>query len=60
MNAVRGMFGRARMNRSVSPMRFDNASISPSTCSATPSLLPPDWFTTATPAAVHAATSTVS
>ena len=35
-------------------MRLDSVSIIPSACSATPSLLAPDWFTTATPCAVQA------
>ena len=41
-------------------MRFESASIIAITCSATPSLLPPAWFTTATPAAVASFRLTVS
>ena len=51
---------RAGAVRSHSPMRLETASIRPSVCSATDRALPPAWFTTATPAFVHAATSTVS
>ena len=41
--------GPARMRRSVSMMRLDEVGIIARACSATPSLLPPDWFTTAIP-----------
>ena len=36
---------------------FDKASMKPMACSATASLLPPDWLQTRTPARVHASTS---
>ncbi|MDA0301027.1 MAG: hypothetical protein O2822_00730 [Chloroflexi bacterium] len=60
MNASRSLMPPARIAMCVSGMRFSSASIIPSACSATPSALPPAWFTTAMPARVQASTSTVS
>ena len=60
MNSRRGRCSPRRIEWSANISRFDNDSIIAITCSATPSLLPPAWFTAATPALVQSSRLTVS
>jgi hypothetical protein len=60
ISALRSRARPARIAACASGIRFSSASIMPTACSATPSALPPAWFTSSTPAAVQAAGSTVS